>query len=645
MTIHEFARIPRIARKFLGWFLVVALLPLVPLVAINYQNFKATIERGVMERLSITADARANDVANYFEEQESSVLMLAHAPLVSAMLKKLDVALDRDGIDSPVYREARRSVASFFEFISDYGYSNVVLVCAKGDIVFSSRAASELGTNVKTGPYANTELARAVEMATTMLGPTVSDLGPYPASQVPAAFIAAPILEGGKVTGAVAMQVNNDIFFKLTRNHTGLGETGEIVLASKVGNRVTIMNPLRHDPLAAFTRTITLGSPLGIAAQQASQGQQGMGVAVDYRGKRVLAVRRYIPYLNMGMVVKIDEDEAFRSMRGLRNTLVIMVVFIVGLVMAAAWLVARSIARPILFLKEGAEKIGEGDFTHRVGTAARDEIGQLSRAFDGMTERLQQTTTSIENLNEEIARRTKAEKTLREMDARKSDFVANVAHEFKNPLFNIRESTRIVLDNPEGALAPQLHRMIEITNRSADRLLRLVTNLLDIAKIEAGKVQLDATDVDMAPLIDEVAAFFEGEFAAKKLIFRKDVPADLGAVWGDRDKLTEVFINLVGNAAKYTPEGGQITLKVRGTATEVRVEIVDTGEGIAKEYLEKIFDKFERVTAESQEGTGLGLPIAKGIVELHHGKIWMESEVGEGSTAIFILPRDFRVSA
>ncbi len=235
-----------------------------------------------------------------------------------------------------------------------------------------------------------------------------------------------------------------------------------------------------------------------------------------------------------------------------------------------------------------------------------------------------------------------ANRQLREMDARKSDFVANVAHEFKNPLFIMQETTSMALSDPSMALESKPRHLIEMTNRNAGRLLRLVIDLLDLSKIEAGKMELNAEEVDLAALADEVMSMFQGEIAKKHLALTREIPPGIGMVWADKDKLIEVFVNLIGNAVKYTRHGAWISLTMYGTADEVRVEIVDTGEGIAKDDLEKIFNKFERVTAESQEGTGLGLPIAKDIIELHKGTIGVASEIGRGSTFFFVLPRDFR---
>jgi signal transduction histidine kinase len=236
----------------------------------------------------------------------------------------------------------------------------------------------------------------------------------------------------------------------------------------------------------------------------------------------------------------------------------------------------------------------------------------------------------------------KANEKLKELDKRKSAFVANVSHEFKNPLAVIKESLEIALDGLVGEMSPQQKEIIIPAKSNIERLIRLVTDLLDLSKIEAGKMEMRRTEFDIVALVNEILSSYERELSKKQLVLKKDIPPGIGLVWADRDKLSEVIINLLNNGIKYTPSPGQLIIKLEGTEKEIRFEISDTGPGIPGEYLEKIFDKFERITAEKQEGTGLGLPIAKDIVGLHKGKIWVESEVGKGSKFIFTLPRDLR---
>jgi PAS domain S-box-containing protein len=232
----------------------------------------------------------------------------------------------------------------------------------------------------------------------------------------------------------------------------------------------------------------------------------------------------------------------------------------------------------------------------------------------------------------------KAQELLKEMDARKSDFVANVSHEFKNPLGVIRESVSQVIEGLAGEVNAKQKETLLMAKNNTERLIRLVTDLLDVSKIEAGKMKLKLEKIDIKSLANDILKTYEKEFSKKQLSIKKYIPQNIGFIRADRDKLEEVIVNLLSNAMKYTPPGGCVTIKIAEAGNKMRFEISDTGPGIAKENFDKLFDKFERLTAEKEAGTGLGLPITKDIVELHKGKIWVESELGKGSKFIFTLP-------
>ncbi|MBU0683452.1 MAG: HAMP domain-containing sensor histidine kinase [Candidatus Omnitrophota bacterium] len=236
----------------------------------------------------------------------------------------------------------------------------------------------------------------------------------------------------------------------------------------------------------------------------------------------------------------------------------------------------------------------------------------------------------------------KKNEKLKRFDELKSQFVANVSHELKNPLFVINESLSVILDGFVGEINPEQKKMIKIGNDNVARLLRLVTDMLDLSKIESGKMEMRREKFNMSELVDETLSGFEGEIAKKQITLKKDIPSYEDFIWADRDRISEVIINLLNNAIKYTPENGNIGVKLEDAKEEIRFEISDTGSGILKEDYSKIFDKFERVTLGKQDGTGLGLPISKDIVEFHRGKIWVESEFGKGSKFSFVLPKDLR---
>jgi len=248
-----------------------------------------------------------------------------------------------------------------------------------------------------------------------------------------------------------------------------------------------------------------------------------------------------------------------------------------------------------------------------------------------------------ERLQKEIAAKKieleAANKKLQQLDRIKSDFVSNVAHEFRTPLMIIKGNVDLVNKGGLGNVAPAQKEMLDGAISIVNRLSRLVNDLLDISKIESGKMELKKESVEINSIIEENLVIFDKIIKDKKYTLQKDLAKDLPKIDVDKDKVTQVFVNLLSNAIKYSPEAGTITVKTVNLEKEIMVEVSDTGEGVALNNLDKIFDKFTRVTAEKKEGTGLGLPIAKDIVNLHKGRIWVKSELGKGSQFYFTLPK------
>lgn len=248
-----------------------------------------------------------------------------------------------------------------------------------------------------------------------------------------------------------------------------------------------------------------------------------------------------------------------------------------------------------------------------------------------------------ERLQKEVAAKKveleAANKKLQELDKIKSSFVANVAHEFRTPLTIIKGNVDMVLKGGLGKVEASQKEMLDGAIRVANRLSRLVNDLLDISKIESGKMQLKKETLNVNKIIEENISVFRKMMQDRKQVLKQDLANDMPDIKGDMDKVTQVFVNLLSNAIKYSPDNGNITIKTVNLETEIMVEVSDTGEGIAPESLDKVFDKFTRVTAEKKEGTGLGLPIAKDIVVLHKGRMWVKSELGKGSQFYFTLPK------
>ncbi len=248
-----------------------------------------------------------------------------------------------------------------------------------------------------------------------------------------------------------------------------------------------------------------------------------------------------------------------------------------------------------------------------------------------------------ERLRKEIAlKKGELEKTneqLRELDRMKSDFVSNVVHELRTPLTLIKGNLDNIDKGFAGDVQPKQKEILGDVFRIVNRLARLVNDLLDLSRIESGKIKLEIQKLNICGIADEVLKGFEKISSDKETVIKKEFSSPDISVDADRDKLTQVFVNLIGNSFKFTDKG-TVTVRISELEDEVQVEIEDTGPGMTKEECAQIFDKFVRVVAEKKEGTGLGLPIAKDIIILHNGRIRVESEPGKGTNFIFYLPKE-----
>jgi len=226
-------------------------------------------------------------------------------------------------------------------------------------------------------------------------------------------------------------------------------------------------------------------------------------------------------------------------------------------------------------------------------------------------------------------------------DQLKSVFVATVSHELKNPLTIIKTNISNIKNGLAGQINQAQEDILGTCHRIIDRINRLINDLLDLHKIEAGMLDVKRKLCNLEEILQKQVEEFEALLSKKRIKVRKEMTgADL-SLWADEDKLIQVIGNLLSNAIKYTPDEGTIDLKLYPSDGLVRLELVNTGEPIPQDKLDKIFDKFHRLDY-SQEGTGLGLSITKDIVEMHKGKIWAESQPEVGNKFVVVLPCDLR---
>ena len=295
-------------------------------------------------------------------------------------------------------------------------------------------------------------------------------------------------------------------------------------------------------------------------------------------------------------------------------------------------------------LLEFAGRVQAGDLTGEAPTGEDDEMGQLTMAVNEMVRHLriilEEERSMRDNLEKSRAELEAANDKLKELDLMKSEFLNTVSHELRTPLTSIKAFAEILLDNVGEDVETQTE-FLEIINKESDRLTRLINNLLDLSRIEAGRMKWDSEQLDLHEIAESALMALRGSAEKKGLIVEADLEEDLPTV-GDKDKLIQVITNLLGNAIKFTSEGGKIVVRAhRKDLLTARIEVADSGVGIAPEFHESIFEKFSQVdSSETRDikGSGLGLPIARSIAEHHGGKLFVESEAGVGSTFIVELP-------
>jgi signal transduction histidine kinase len=239
---------------------------------------------------------------------------------------------------------------------------------------------------------------------------------------------------------------------------------------------------------------------------------------------------------------------------------------------------------------------------------------------------------------------------LRELDRLKSDFVANVSHELRTPLTSIKNAVVLLekkIGKQETEIPVSLNELLDIIISNVDRQCHLIDGLLDLVRIEKGGKNISRSLVDIAKIAEGVLRSMKMQASTKNIEITSDIQKNLAKIYASEQKIDEVYTNLLDNAIKYTKEGGKIKLQIRLVGSEIESSVEDTGVGIAPENLGSLFDKFKRFQETwkyENKGAGLGLVITKEIIELHGGKIWVESKLGAGSKFTFTLPLGLRQS-
>jgi signal transduction histidine kinase len=307
------------------------------------------------------------------------------------------------------------------------------------------------------------------------------------------------------------------------------------------------------------------------------------------------------------------------------------------LALLGGFVISWSFILPLREAQGFLDQVAVGNFGGRISVSNRDEFGVLADRINHMSEELQRfdreqriAAAELVHLNDQLAQSSKA----------KSEFLANMSHELRTPMNAILGFTEMVLDGLYGEVPPALKEPMMDIQVNGRHLLRLINDVLDLSKIEAGRMELALGEYSVREVVDIVHISLRSLAAEKGLDFTTRVPDDIPVAYGDNRRLTQCLMNLAGNSIKFTRQG-RVEIGVELAGDELIYRVTDTGIGIPTNELENIFGEFRQVDATVTRefgGTGLGLSITKKFVEMHGGRIWVESEVGEGCTFFIAVP-------
>ncbi|PYN14132.1 MAG: hypothetical protein DME06_05400 [Candidatus Rokuibacteriota bacterium] len=322
------------------------------------------------------------------------------------------------------------------------------------------------------------------------------------------------------------------------------------------------------------------------------------------------------------MVERIEAGQAVYG--GSRSVVIGFAIGSVGLALLLGYAISWSLIGPVTQIDEHLRQITSGDFSGRIDIPNQDELGALA--------------TNLNRMNDELGR---LYRQLEAANRHKSEFLANMSHELRTPLNAIIGFSEVLLERMFGEINPKQAEYLDDILASGRHLLSLINDILDLSKIEAGRQELELAPFDLPLTLENALTLVRERATRHGITLDLAIDGRLGPCVGDERKVKQIVLNLLSNAVKFTPAGGRIGLRATSADDAVEISVSDTGIGIAPDDQEAIFEEFRQVGASSSskhEGTGLGLTLARKLVELHGGRIWLQSEVGKGSTFTFSLP-------
>ena len=597
-------------------FVLLAIVPVVVMSILAYYTGRQAVEQVEINHLVSTNLMKSSELTRWIESNQQRIEELAQRPLMvqySATMATYDPA-------DPAYDLARLSLEEDHlrpRVKPAGGFIEVSVISPDKGIILASSDDMQEGKY-----YANQRFFAEGKTHTYTQGVFYS----LPLQQT-TMMISTPISDRNKnLVSVLAGRLDLRDLSSIMSAQSGLSQSEKTYLVNKSNFFVT--EPLSGEGYALKKTVRTEGVKAGLS------GSDGVGFYEDYRNIPVIGSYKWLPEYNMCLITEVDQAEAYAPVNAMAVTMLTIVSLLTLIVVVAGFFLARTITQPLARLVAGAAEIGRsGHLDRKIGTEGRDEIGELSRAFDRMATELKVTTVSIDELEQRIHERTaQLEAANRELEA----FTYSVSHDLRAPLRAIDGYTRILLDDYQPLLDEEGKRICSVISEGAHKMSDLIDDLLTFSRL--GRSTLNPSNIDMDALAKSVFQELTTAQSRKRIDFQVD---SAPPAVGDPALLRQVWVNLLSNSIKFSQRKKRAVIKVHSEEMENETvySVQDNGVGFDMQYADKLFGVFQRLhNVREFEGNGVGLALVQRVIHRHGGRVWADGETGKGATFYFTLP-------